>query len=192
MTRALRSLGGGRDAPRRTHVPRAPITRDGSGWRADVDLPRGVTAAHIMGSGRNWLRARAGHWCSRGGWEQTATSTPAGLSCGSRQDLAGTGQPEWPLARSGRTVLFEPVPFGTDQRGPTVTFTLMFSSMVVGSMPRLGKTFAVRLLLSAAALDPRAEIDGYDLKGTGDLSRPSRPLRKPTGPVTTRRTSSTD
>jgi DNA segregation ATPase FtsK/SpoIIIE, S-DNA-T family len=27
----------------------APITRDGPGWRADVDLPHGVTATDVMG-----------------------------------------------------------------------------------------------------------------------------------------------
>jgi len=42
--------------------------------------------------------------------------------------------------------------------------------MVIGSIPRMGKTFAARLLLLAAALDVRAELHVYDLKGTGDLS----------------------
>ena len=46
----------------------------------------------------------------------------------------------------------------------------MFASMVIGSIPRMGKTFAARLLLLAAALDVRAELHVYDLKGTGDLS----------------------
>lgn len=66
--------------------------------------------------------------------------------------------------------MFGPVPFGTDQRGRTVTVTLMFANMVIGSIPRVGKTFSLRLLLLAAALDPRAELHCYDLKGTGDLS----------------------
>jgi S-DNA-T family DNA segregation ATPase FtsK/SpoIIIE len=34
----------------------------------------------------------------------------------------------------------------------------------------MGKTFSLRLLLLAAALDPIAELHLYDLKGTGDLS----------------------
>jgi S-DNA-T family DNA segregation ATPase FtsK/SpoIIIE len=34
----------------------------------------------------------------------------------------------------------------------------------------MGKTFAARLVLLAAALDVRAELHAYDLKGTGDLS----------------------
>ncbi len=47
---------------------------------------------------------------------------------------------------------------------------MMFASMVVGSIPRMGKTFAMRLALLAAALDVRAELHVYDLKGTGDFS----------------------
>ena len=39
----------------------------------------------------------------------------------------------------------------------------------------MGKTFLLRLLLLAAALDPRAELRVYDLKGTGDLD-PLQPV----------------
>ncbi|MFB6948667.1 hypothetical protein ACFCXP_03430 [Streptomyces niveus] len=42
--------------------------------------------------------------------------------------------------------------------------TLMF----IGAIPRMGKTFLLRLLLLVAALDVRAELHTYDLKGTGD------------------------
>jgi S-DNA-T family DNA segregation ATPase FtsK/SpoIIIE len=65
--------------------------------------------------------------------------------------------------------LFEAAPFGTDQRGRVVVLTLMFVSVIIGSIPRMGKTFTLRLLLLIAALDPRAEVHAYDLKGTGDL-----------------------
>jgi S-DNA-T family DNA segregation ATPase FtsK/SpoIIIE len=46
----------------------------------------------------------------------------------------------------------------------------MFVSWVSGAVPRMGKTFALRLVLLAASLDPRVELHVYDLKGTGDLS----------------------
>lgn len=55
--------------------------------------------------------------------------------------------------KSGAVELFAPFPFGTDQRGRLVTLTLMFAAMVLGSITRMGKTFAVRLILLAAALD---------------------------------------
>jgi len=86
------------------------------------------------------------------------------------EDMARAKHRPWPLATSGTVDLFAPFPFGTDSRGRLVTLTLMFAAMVVGSIPRMGKTFAVRLILLAAALDPRAELHIYELKGTGDLS----------------------
>ena len=54
----------------------------------------------------------------------------------------------------------------------------MFASVIIGSVPRMGKTFLLRLLLLICALDVRCEIHAYDLKGTGDLA-PLRPGRAP-------------
>lgn len=171
VTRALRALGiSGITARDAELTYPAPITRDGPGWRADVDLPHGCTPSMIMDKRAelaSGLRRPLG--CV---WPAPDRDQHAGrlvLWVGD-QDLAKARQPGWPLARTGRTDLFEPVPFGTDQRGRTVSVTLMFSSMVVGSIPRMGKTFSVRLLLLAAALDPRAELHCFDLKGTGDFS----------------------
>jgi hypothetical protein len=36
--------------------------------------------------------------------------------------------------------------FGTDQRGRAVKLSLMFASMIIGAVPRMGKTFALRLI----------------------------------------------
>jgi S-DNA-T family DNA segregation ATPase FtsK/SpoIIIE len=93
----------------------------------------------------------------------------------SDEDMTTAEQPAWPLARRGQADLFAPVPFGTDPRGRTVTVTLMFASVIIGSIPRMGKTFLLRLLLLICALDPRCELHVYDLKGTGDLA-PLRPV----------------
>ena len=170
VTRALRSLGiSAMNAKGAEITYPAPITRDGPGWRADVDLPYGVTPQDVMEKRRelaSGLRRPLG--CV---WPEPARDDHAGrlvLWVGDR-DLAKTKQGAWPLARSGRTDLFAPVPFGTDQRGRVVAVTLMFASMVVGSIPRMGKTFSVRLLLLAAALDVRAELHLFELKGTGDF-----------------------
>jgi DNA segregation ATPase FtsK/SpoIIIE, S-DNA-T family len=74
------------------------------------------------------------------------------------------------LLKRGQVDLFNPIPFGTDQRGRWVDITLMFANVVIGAVPRQGKTFSLRVLLLASALDPRAQLHLYDLKGTGDLS----------------------
>jgi DNA segregation ATPase FtsK/SpoIIIE, S-DNA-T family len=148
----------------------SPIHRDGPGWRADLDLPPGVTVGEVADR-RDKLASGLGRplGCV---WPEANPEIHPGrliLWVGD-QDMAKTRQPPWSLAKTGAVDLFRPFPFGTDQRGRVVPLTLMFASMVIGSIPRMGKTFAARLVLLAAALDPRCELHTYDLKGTGDFS----------------------
>jgi DNA segregation ATPase FtsK/SpoIIIE, S-DNA-T family len=148
----------------------SPIHRDGPGWRADLDLPPGVTVGEVADR-RDKLASGLGRplGCV---WPEANPEVHPGrliLWVGD-QDMAKTRQPPWLLAKAGAVDLFRPFPFGTDQRGRTIPLSLMFASMVIGSIPRMGKTFAARLLLLAAALDPRCELHAFDLKGTGDFS----------------------
>ncbi|MFD4591488.1 cell division protein FtsK [Streptomyces rubiginosohelvolus] len=147
----------------------APITRDGPGWRAEGDLPYGVTVTDVierrdkLASG---LRRPLG--CV---WPEAVPDEHTGrlvLWVGD-QDMSTAAKPAWPLAKAGSVDLFKPVSFGTDQRGRWVDITLMYIAGVIGAIPRMGKTFLLRLLLLIAALDARAEVHTYDLKGTGDL-----------------------
>jgi S-DNA-T family DNA segregation ATPase FtsK/SpoIIIE len=149
---------------------KAPITRDGPGWRADLDLPPGVTVAEVADR-REKLAAnlRRSIGCV---WPEVDHDQHPGrliLWVGD-QDMSKARQPVWPLARHGAADLFKPMAIGTDQRGRIVTVTLMFVAGIIGAIPRMGKTFLLRLLLLIAALDPRAEVHAYDFKGTGDLS----------------------
>ncbi|MGW4435905.1 cell division protein FtsK [Streptomyces sp. NPDC004596] len=147
----------------------APITRDGPGWRAEGNLPYGVTVTDIierrerLASG---LRRPLG--CV---WPEAVPDEHTGhlvLWVGD-QDMSKAKQPKWPLLKTGSVDLFKPVAYGTDQRGRWVAATLMYIAGVIGAIPRMGKTFLLRLLLLIAALDPRAELHTYDMKGTGDL-----------------------
>jgi S-DNA-T family DNA segregation ATPase FtsK/SpoIIIE len=147
----------------------APITRDGPGWCAEGDLPYGVTVTDII-ERRERLASglRRPLSCV---WPEAVAEEHTGrlvLWVGD-QDLTKAKKPTWPLLRAGRVDLFTPVPYGTDQRGRWVEITLMYIAGIIGAIPRMGKTFLLRLLLLIAALDPRAEIHSYDLKGTGDL-----------------------
>jgi DNA segregation ATPase FtsK/SpoIIIE, S-DNA-T family len=153
----------------------APIAREGQGWRADIDLPAGVTASEVIAKRENLAAALSRPLgCV---WPEGQPDVHPGrlvLWVGD-QDMAKAKNPPWPLLKVGKVNLFEPFAFGTDPRGRKVTITLMFASMVIGSIPRMGKTYALRLALLAAALDPRAELHCYDLKGTGDF-RPLQPV----------------
>ncbi|WP_157254968.1 cell division protein FtsK [Nonomuraea typhae] len=147
-----------------------PIHRDGPGWRADIDLPWGVTVSEVLDKRdklASGLRRPLG--CV---WPEPVPDEHTGrmvLFVGD-QDMNKAKQPAWPLLRSGVADLFKSTSFATDQRGRFVGLTLMFVSVIIGSIPRMGKTFLLRLLALIAALDPRAELHLYDLKGTGDLS----------------------
>ncbi|GGU63572.1 cell division protein FtsK [Streptomyces albospinus] len=145
------------------------ITRDGPGYRADVDLPWGVTPEDIMEARKplaSGLRRKVGCvWPSADPEEHEGRLI---LWVGDKP-MNETKKPAWPLLKSGQVDLFKPVVFGNDQRMRDVAVTLMFASVVVGSIPRMGKTFLMRLFLLIAALDPRAELYAFDFKGTGDF-----------------------
>ncbi|MGW5688879.1 hypothetical protein [Nonomuraea sp. NPDC003754] len=148
----------------------APIMRDGPGWRAEVDLPLGVTVSDVLEK-RDKLASglRRALGCV---WPEPVSEEHPGrlvLWVGD-QEMRKATQPAWPLLKSGQVSLFDPIPYGNDQRGRPVSILLMFANVLIGSMPRYGKTFALRVLLLACALDPLAELRLFELKGTGDLS----------------------
>ena len=156
--------------PRNAIAFKSPIMRDGPGWRADLDLPPGVTVTEVADRREKLAAAlRRSIGCV---WPEVDHDQHPGrliLWVGD-QDMSKARQPAWPLARNGTADLFRGQSFSTDQRNRAVSITLMFVSVIIGSIPRMGKTFLLRLLLLIAALDPRSELHLYDLKGTGDLS----------------------
>ena len=149
----------------------APITREnGTGWRADVELPAGTRAAEVVDKREDLASALARPLgCV---WPEVNAEVHPGrlVLFVADQDMSKARQKPWPLLKSGTVDLFKPFALGTDPRGRVVSMTLMFASMIIGSIPRMGKTFTLRLVLLAACLDPRAWVLAFDLKGTGDLS----------------------
>ena len=173
ITRALGSLGiAGIDRWLRDGRPLvfpSPVREDGPGWRAEVDLPFGCTATQVierreqLASG---LRRPLGAV-----WPEPVTHEHAGrleLWVG-RVDAAKARQAPWPLLRGGQADVFGEIPFGTDVRGRTVKVPLIYHNWLLGSIPRQGKTAAVRVLACGIALDPLAEMWVHELKGSGDL-----------------------
>jgi S-DNA-T family DNA segregation ATPase FtsK/SpoIIIE len=175
VVRALSALGIAGIAQALSKNPKAigfpaPIVRDGPGWRADIELPYGVTATEVI-ERREKLAAGLARPLGCVWPEGNAEVHPGRLILWvGDQDMAKARKPVWPLLRSGTVDLFKPVAWGTDQRGRWVELTLMYVAMLIGSIPRMGKTFALRLVLLVAALDPRARLYAFDLKGTGDLA----------------------
>ena len=157
--------GGDMDGMRFT----SEITRDGPGYRADLDLPYGVRPDDVMEKREalaSGLRRKVG--CVWPSGDENEHEGRLVLWVGDKP-MNETTKPAWPLLKDGQVDLFKPVIFGNDQRMRWVEVTLMFASIVIGAIPRMGKTFLLRLLMLICALDPRAMLLAFDLKGTGDL-----------------------
>lgn len=144
------------------------IHRDGPGHLAIVDLPYGVEASDVI--------ARRGRLASGlrlpldQVWPEPAPGHTGRLALWVGHEPASQmRQPAWPLIKTGSVDVFRPFPFATTPRLEVINAELMYRNWLFGGQPGSGKTFALRGLVLAAALDPRAEIRGYELKGVGDF-----------------------
>ncbi|MCK2221918.1 cell division protein FtsK [Actinomadura sp. ATCC 31491] len=146
----------------------APITRDGPGWRADIDLPYGVTVADVMDKRDRMASAlRRPLGCI---WPEGDSTIHEGrliLWVGDK-DLSKTVIKS-PLLKASSHDVFKGIPFGCDPRGRPIVVPLIEQNILIGSQPGQGKTASVRVLASGAALDPSTELWIHELKGTGDL-----------------------
>ena len=147
----------------------SPVREDGPGWKAEIDLPYGVTAGMVIDRREQFasgLRRPLGAV-----WPEPASHEHAGrleLWVG-RADISKAKPPPWPLLRAGQANIFEPQPFGVDVRGRAVKAPMAYLNWLIGAIPRQGKTAAARVLTCTAALDPLAELWIHELKGSGDL-----------------------
>jgi S-DNA-T family DNA segregation ATPase FtsK/SpoIIIE len=147
-----------------------PIMRDGPGWRAVIDLPYSVKADTAIKK-RTDLAAgldldEVQVWPER--VRGTAGSARRLSLWVADEDPYAKASALWPLIVKGSVDIFEPFPFGEDQRGRLVQMQLMFTSLLTGAISRMGKTFAARLPALACALDPIVELHIYDGKGGQD------------------------
>ncbi|MFL1429803.1 MULTISPECIES: zonular occludens toxin domain-containing protein [unclassified Nocardiopsis] len=146
-----------------------PIQTDGPGWRAELDLPPGSTAASVLDK-REDLAAAMRRPLSTV-WPSTDPQEhPARLNLWvAKRDPAREPRKIWPLMHSGQADVFKPIPLGWDPRGNLVPITLMYSNLLVGGIPGSGKTSAALAVALGVALDPTAQLWVYELKGSGDL-----------------------
>ncbi|MFI6602992.1 hypothetical protein ACIBHX_42675 [Nonomuraea sp. NPDC050536] len=146
----------------------APITRDGPGWRSDIDLPYGVTVADVMDKRDRMASAlRRPLGCI---WPEGDSTIHEGrliLWVGDK-DLSKTVVKS-PLLKAASHDVFKGIPFGCDPRGRAIVVPIIEHNILIGSQPGQGKTASVRVIASGAALDPSAELWIHELKGTGDL-----------------------
>lgn len=145
----------------------APVTRDGKGWRAVVDMPGGHTASKALAR-REQIAAGLGIDEVRVFLERVRGDEGSArrVSCWvADRDPYAARPVVSPLAAVPRWEFWDGVPYGVDARGRPVVVPLVFSSMLTGAIPRMGKTYAARQAAAAAALDPNVRLIVFDAKG---------------------------
>jgi S-DNA-T family DNA segregation ATPase FtsK/SpoIIIE len=148
-----------------THFPRTAV-----GVEVQIELPHGVTAAEVaerrekLAAG---LRRPIGAVWPMGDHKKHPGWLVVHVLDAPMSEMK---QPVWPLARGGKSDMFKPLLLGWDQRGLPVRVSLMFTNLLVGAIPRQGKSWTVRVIALAAAFDVTCELHLHELKGTNDYA----------------------
>ncbi|MDQ3786107.1 MAG: cell division protein FtsK, partial [Actinomycetota bacterium] len=145
-------------------------TRIGEGWAITVDLPATRKATDVIKNREalasalavdevqlivERVRGNGGHAGRVSMW--VADSDPY-----------ATPPTRTPLLAVARWDAWRPVPFGRDARNRAITLALVWTSLLIGAIPRQGKTFAARLPAAGLILDPHTRLYVADFKGGKD------------------------
>lgn len=145
----------------------SPMARDGNGSRVVVDLPYGrglddaVRARGAIASGLDVAVSQV--FITR-----DPTSHRRHVLWVADVDPLAVPAGRTPLLSLRPTDIWEPAPFGLDERGGRVVLSLLWNSVMIGAIPRQGKTFSARALALYAALDPYVQLTVFDGKGSPD------------------------
>ncbi|WP_447006674.1 cell division protein FtsK [Saccharothrix isguenensis] len=148
-----------------------PPRHDGAGWALTIDLPPSRKASDVIGKREALASALAVDEVRLIVERVRGDDGHAGrlaLWVGDADPYAAEPVPS-PLASVTSWDLWRPVPFGTTARGAAVNLPVVWTSLLIGAIPRQGKTFVARLPLTAAALDPHVRLVIADGKGGKDF-----------------------
>src|SRR5256885_6276103 len=145
-------------------------TRVGNGWAITVDLPATRKATDVIKNRESLASALAvdevqlivDRVRGNGGHAGRVSMWVAD------QDPYAAPPLRTPLLDVPRWDAWRPVPFGRDARDRTVDLPLVWTSLLVGAIPRQGKTFAARLAAAGLILDPHTRVVVADFKAGKD------------------------
>src|SRR5260221_557293 len=136
------------------------MARDGQGSRVEVDLPYGLGLDDAM-KARAKIASGLDVTESQVFVHRDPTSHRRHRLWVADRDPLAVPVGRTPLLACRPADIWKPAPLGLDERGQLVTVPLMWNSVLVGALPRQGKTFAARLLALYCALDPYDMIEFF-------------------------------
>jgi hypothetical protein len=145
----------------------APMSRDGDGSRVLVDLPYGKGLGDAV-KAREAIASGLDVSLSQVFIHRDPTSHRRHTLWVADRDPLAVPVGRTPLLACKATDIWQPAPIGLDERGQLVTVPILWNSVLVGALPRAGKTFSARLLALHCALDPYVKVDVFDFKGSPD------------------------
>jgi hypothetical protein len=145
----------------------SPMQRDGDGSRVVVMLPYGKGLKDAIEK-KDEIASGLDVTTSQVFFRRDPTSARLHTLWVADRDPLAVPVGRTPLLACKQTDIWRAAPMGLDERGSLVKVDLMWQSVLVGALPRQGKTFAARLLALYCALDPYVKLDVFDAKGSPD------------------------
>ncbi|SMC85509.1 FtsK/SpoIIIE domain-containing protein [Lentzea albidocapillata] len=142
----------------------------GGGWAVTVDLPATRKAADVVKHREDLASALAVDEIQLSVERVRGNGGHAGRVAMWVADEDPYAKPptRTPLLAVERWDAWRPVPFGTDARGRRITLPLVWTSLLIGALPRQGKTMAERLAAAGLILDPHVRLYVADFKNGKD------------------------
>ncbi|HEY2696051.1 MAG TPA: cell division protein FtsK [Pseudonocardiaceae bacterium] len=144
--------------------------RVGDGWAITVDLPATRKATDVVKNREALASALAVDEVQLSVERVRGNGGHAGRVAMwvADQDPYASPPIATPLLGAKQWDAWRPVPFGRDARDRKVDLPLVWTSLLVGAIPRQGKTFAARLAAAGLILDPFTRLYVADFKAGKD------------------------
>jgi DNA segregation ATPase FtsK/SpoIIIE, S-DNA-T family len=144
--------------------------RIGAGWAITVDLPATRKATDVIKNREALASALAVDEVQLLIERVRGTGGHAGRVAMwvADTDPYATPPTRTPLLEVACWDAWRPVPFGRDARDRRISLPLVWTSLLVGAIPRQGKTFAARLAAAGLILDPYTRLYVADFKAGKD------------------------
>ncbi|EWC58864.1 cell division FtsK/SpoIIIE protein [Actinokineospora spheciospongiae] len=151
-------------------------TRQGEGWAITVDLPATRKAADVIKNREALASALAVDEVQLITERVRGSGGHAGRIAlwVADKDPYSTPPQRTPLLNVERWDAWRPAPFGRDARNRRIDLPLVWTSLLVGAIPRQGKTFAARLAAAGLILDPFTRLYVGDFKAGKDWDAAAR------------------